>query len=393
MANFINQLLGNRPGVVPGASALLSGANQSFNRGFNAFQQVADDLDEVKRNQAIRSLLGSIDMSDPYAAQESLSGGLMGIRGVDPLQAIGLASKAVQPEISRRAEERAAEQAAFKQGMDMAKFNQPDYTTVKDDLGNIYALDKKTGSFKMIQEAPEGAVNPKDIQIVTVTDRDSYGNEITRVIPYNKRTQQPIAPETTGSGNTSIGPAAATEGQAQPMAAQSPRGGSVGTVVSVKRPKLPTSDLEMYDAASTIFPLIDELSGIIEGSPGSFGPIDQYTGSIGAMMGTEEGTNLTRANAISSNLLAGFGKAQMAGVLTDQDMEIIRKQIPQTSDTATEAKEKVRFIRNYLKDKYTQWFNRIGRSNPAILRDIKTPPGFVKQYNPDTGEYRIVPEE
>jgi len=368
MANPILELLGNRPGIVPGTSALLSGANRSFDRGFNAFQQVADNLDEVKRNQAIKSLLGSVDMSDPYAAQESLSGGLMGIRGVDPLQAIGLASKAVQPAIQRRSEERALEESAFNRAMDVAKFNQPDYATVKDDFGNIYALDKKTGRFSPIQTAPEGAVNPKDVQLVTVTDRDSYGNETTRVVPYNKRTLSPMGAGAGGSG----GP---------------------GTVVGTKRPTLPTTDREMYDTASTIFPLIDELSGIVEESPGSFGPLDQYTGAIGAMMGTEEGTNLTRANAISSNLLAGFGKAQMAGVLTDQDMEIIRKQIPQTSDTATEARVKVKFIRDYLKDKYSQWFNRIGKSNPAILKDISTPPGFVKQYNPDTGEYRIVPEE
>ena len=129
---------------------------------------------------------------------------------------------------------------------------------------------------------------------------------------------------------------------------------------------------------------------------GSFGPVDQYTGKIGGMLGTDEGKTVTKINTLSSNLLAGFGKAQMAGVLTNQDMDIIKQQIPSSGDTHVEAQTKIEFIKNFMAEKNQAWYRRMEESNPGfafgtVTADTPVPLGFAKYKNAD-GSYTIEPK-
>ena len=168
--------------------------------------------------------------------------------------------------------------------------------------------------------------------------------------------------------------------------------------VGVKHPVIQRADRDYRDNLTNTTAMIKNLETIIDEVPGAFGLLDQYTGQAGAMIGTREGNAQQQARALMSNLLAAFGKAQMAGVLTDQDMAIIRQQIPDVSNTTYQAKVKLNFIKDYLARKNVQWFKRMEASNPGfafgnVEPGTPTPIGFVKQYNTDTGEYRIVPKE
>ncbi len=85
----------------------------------------------------------------------------------------------------------------------------------------------------------------------------------------------------------------------------------------------------------------------------------------------------------------------MAGVLTDQDMNIIEKQIPTTEDTPEQVAQKLNFLENYMAEKNRAWYERMEKSNPGFasetMKDAPVPLGMKKQYNPETGKYRLVP--
>ncbi|MHA1664203.1 MAG: hypothetical protein ACTSVR_13210, partial [Candidatus Thorarchaeota archaeon] len=99
----------------------------------------------------------------------------------------------------------------------------------------------------------------------------------------------------------------------------------------------------------------------------SFGLVDKYLDMVGSLWGSEGGVKQAEAETLTSNLLAGFGKAQMAGVLTQQDMDIIKRQIPDVGDHPKKAQEKMKFIIRMMQDKNQAYINRMNKSNPDFL--------------------------
>ena len=340
--DLINSL---EPGNV-NTNGLMQSAGRRIESGFNSLQKVADNLDEVRKNKAIKELVSTTDMSDPYSGQQTMLGNLLGIRGVDAKDAMNISGGIANPLIARnnRAEDVTYRTNTFNEStrhnkaMENKGFAPKGYGMTTDEYGTTYMYNKDTGKYEAIVNgnANNGAVPPKFIGNTSVVDTDpATGIETKKQVSFDKRN-----PTVDLNGNP---------------------------ITSVSYPTITKDDRDYLQGIPTMNKMVTDLSKIIDTSSGSFGPVDQYTGKIGAMLGKDEGTAQTKARAISSNLLAGFGKAQMAGVLTDQDMKIIKEQIPSVSDTQAEAQTKMKFLKDFLKTKTTAWIKEKERTNPGFV--------------------------
>ena len=149
-------------------------ANQMLSGGINAFQKVADDLDQVNTNRAVSKLLGSMDLSDPYTAGTKPLAGLIGIRGVDPKSAAALTGAITDPLI-----EKDKQKALTKYRTDTLKetvrhnkaneskgFAPKGFGAVTNEYGDVLIYDKGTGIIKPQDTAVQtakGNVNPNGI--------------------------------------------------------------------------------------------------------------------------------------------------------------------------------------------------------------------------------------
>jgi hypothetical protein len=405
MQNMITQALAQMDRAAPTYAAtnqLLNATSGLFNKGTTGLVDAFNKIGEVKKQAAIGDLISGVDISDPYTAQSALFGQLSQIPGVSATEALGLSTAATKSAIDKMKYQNLLDQQAFTQGIETAKLVQTadqqaatqDYRNkaleetsrhnlategkvtpkgfgaITDDYGTTYIYDKDTGNYKPIVNtaAGAGAVPPKNIKVVNVTDRDSYGRETTTPYTINAKTGNVVKD---GIDTGSKPP--------------------VGT----KQPTLSEKDKAYADSFGEIGDLATQIDTLAKQSPGSFGLLDQYTGRIGSILGTEEGLTQRKADAIASNLKAGFAKSQMSGVLSDQDIRLLSKQIPTTADQPHEVEQKVNFIKDYMAKKNVEWYNRVEKSNPGVASKAtatsRVPLGMQKQRHPVTGEYRLVP--
>ncbi len=330
-----DRLLGVKgPSVSPyGVSRAYQGAGTMLSSAADSLAKLLGESRERQRMANVAGAVAKLGLPEPgeRVSDWSTKGvNVLMAAGASPSEAMGIVKNRADRVIGERAAEAESSYKAGKLAIDAEKLAQPDYTTVKDDIGNIYALDKKTGSFKMIQEAPEGTVSPKNVQLVTVTDRDEYGNETTRVVPIDKRTGRPVSQGTTGVGGT--------EGEP----------GAGGTTVSRKRPAATQADRDAALAAKKAMDDIDQIETLKSGD--IIGPVDSGIATAANTFGinSERAARNRVLNQVLQNLKANLTDALIKGVPSDRDMQVIEDMLPSVWDSEEVFEAKLKRIRGIL---------------------------------------------
>ncbi len=335
------------------------------------------------RNAAINNILGQekLENEDASGYQTRVNTMLGNIANLDPMEKIGLSNAASKPIYAQEQVEREKlQQDVTNAYKDASLLNQQDQITetgrhnvameskttpkgfgmVSDDLGNFYQYSKDTGEYSMVQQAGAGGVNPDHVSLKPVVSRDENGIETTKYVPFNKMNGQPI------------------------------NGADAG---GIKYPVISNGDKSYRDDMPVIDNNIANLEAMINNPKyaSSFGQFDNAVDSTARWMGYQgDGTEKNaEINALSSNLLAGFGKAQMAGVLTDQDMKIIKQQIPSSSDSPATARKKMAFVKELMAVRNKSWSERLNASNPNWLQQNNEP--VQEQVIPKTALEDLVP--
>ena len=335
--------------------------------------QREEQLGQVN-GQPVAGAVGSQAGENLYDFQKRGASALL-LAGANPTEAAGMMKIKTAPDMAKRDYANTRADELFKQTLDTNKLAEDtryhkaiegDYSINSDDRGNTWKLNKNTGEREKLSSG--SGINPKNIQLVPVTNRNSSGVETTNYVPVDKTTGKVV-------------------------------GGQDAS--ATKYPVISNSDKTYRDDLPVIDQNIEKLEAIINNPEyaDSFGQLDNAIDSTTRWLGFQNDDSEKNAEigALSSNLLAGFGKAQMAGVLTDQDMKIIKQQIPSASDSPATAKKKIAFIKDLMNVRNESWRGRLDQSNPnwlpkeQINATTPTPNGMKKQINTDTGEVRFVP--
>ena len=362
MANPILRLLGSSQPVVPGASALWNQSGRNIQSGFNAFQKVADHLDEVKRNTAIKQLLTAIPQTDdPYALQQRLGSDLMNVKGLDPLAALGLAQKAVEPQTKRYEQQVEAQNQSYdrlkderKYQLEKQKAERPDYASASDDYGNIWLYDKHTGEKKLMQRSPymgtpSGSMTgpagsgmqsgtvlpPKFVDTRTVTEETPYGGKTIYSVRTDKRTGDVVS-------KTPIGKSA------KPISQQ---------------------DKDAISATKKSLDLIDDIEKAY--SEDIVGPVDNALSWGANLLGinTDQSVRNRQLNATLQNLKANLTAALIKGVPSDKDMAVIEGMLPSTTDSEEVFMAKLKNIKRIL-----------AQQGAAFTKDYLEPSSFLRPW-------------
>ena len=340
--------------------------------GLNSFQKVADQLDEVKRNRALSQLLSS--------GQTNLSQ-LLGVRGTSPNDAAILSQAAMAPELAKQ-----------KMALDIYKA-QPKpkgYGMVTDDYGNTYSYNKDTGSYSIIKgDGSNLGVSPKNVVLKSVTSRDENGVETTVQVPFNKLTGEPL---TTAGGDTTAG-----VGVKQPPKLSNTMQLPTGETVYVDATGKPiqndkgqylvksqgTSNVKKTQAKIDMVNTLNQLDTIltrIKTNPTSVGSIgSDFMNWVGNKINdivkvpTADRLNRNQIEAVGGVIAAGLRKGLESGVMTESDYTRYQKLVPNVDDSPQEAIYKGQMLMQQLSNQY------------GVL-----PAGYKRQYNTETGEYRIV---
>ncbi len=303
-------------------------ANQLFNSGIDNFTGAMEKYSGRIKDRAVNELLGnySPDQTNLLDSQQQLMSQLSGVGNISPKEALGLAGAATTPYTAQRdydrgiftsdrdyqiAQGRLGETSRHNQVME----GRGSYGMTTDDYGNTYVLNKNSGELEMIEGSNQVGTNPKNIVLKTVTDRDGYGNETTRQIPFDKTTGQPV---TDGAG--------------------------VGT----KAPALSQQDRDAADATGKALGLLDTISG--QYNPDLVGLADNtLAASLNSLgINTADTTKNRVLNATMQNLKANLTAALIKGVPSDKDMKVIEDMLPATSDSEDVFQAKLGNIKEIL---------------------------------------------
>lgn len=399
MANVINQLLtANRHANVPLPNpnqAMLLG-QKGIGSGIDQLMQVGKQIKQNRINSDVASVLGMIDnnIDNPSMYQDQLFKGISQIEGIDPMTAIGLATTLSKPRLDERKYTNDRIDAENLNSYRSTMASKGSFGMTTDDYGNAWLINKNTGEVTPYATGNEGRVNPKNIVLKPVTSRDTSGIEKTEYVPFDKTTGLTVQQTTVGQDdnaviaehlrteygiNTTDGFYALSKDQQNIIRADIKNiltpADTDNTIsgVGMKYPAVAQKDKEYADNIPVIEQNLENLEKMImdPGFGGAFGALDQYTGQVGGMFPspTDDSKKQAEVKALTSNMLAGFGKAQMAGVLTDQDMNIIRQQIPDVSDQPDIAMKKINFIKSYMEAKNKAFRERMGKSNPGYVSE------------------------
>jgi hypothetical protein len=339
---------------------MLQGANMMFKGGMNAFQKVADDLDQVKRNKAVEQLLSTVDMSDPYRGQQSAISGLLGIRGVDPKTAVMVGTGIADPYIEKRKQDALEDYRNRSLGiqyLNATKTTPKGYGMVTDEYGTTYVYNKDTGDYTPIKgDGSRLGVSPKNIVLKTVTSRDANGVETTVQVPYNKLTGEPVY-------GTSIGGVKAKDNNGSVVANQN---GAAG----VKYPTMDKSTKEQKESLQSSWNLIDSIN---VPTPEQSGPIDSRWDDAMAWLNvdTKDAVAAKQFDQEVANLATAFGTAQVKGVLSDKDMKFIEQQLPSREYSPEVNANRINSIKNKIKEAIGR-FNSMNPYNPIDINTTAT---------------------
>jgi hypothetical protein len=125
---------------------------------------------------------------------------------------------------------------------------------------------------------------------------------------------------------------------------------------------------------------LDTILERIKADPSSVGSIGSDFGNwIGNQVNdylkvpTDTRLNRNQVEATGGVIAAGLRKGVESGVMTDKDFDRYMKLVPDVNDSPQEATYKAQMLMNQLSSQF------------GVI-----PPGYKKQYNTETGEYRII---
>jgi len=364
------------------------------------FMGIADRIETRKRNASINDIL-AIGLADGQSAgsyQQQQQRDLSQVRGMDPLQAIGIADSISKPiyaqektkynmgrdevadafkgdEIVNAAidRENTANYRAntLKENERYHRATQGDFAGFTDEYGKTWMINKNTGAKEEINTGvgagnmPFGGAGGKNIIMVDSTTPDGFGGKTTVKIPVDKRTgldAQGNQPQVVNQATLSQKDKDYTKNY-----------GQSGTTVGNVRGSL--------------------------GNKGIWGGLDAMTGPVGAFFGSKEGGEQRMVKQDLENLrLEATNK--LAGVLSNQDMQIILDTIPTINDQPDIARKKLAKVEKSMAQADANQFNRLVKSNPNAVKDMAigmvngttpVPPGYqLVQY--DDGSVSLIPK-
>ena len=377
------------------------------------FMGIADRLAKREKDRTIRDVLsavptvgedGKLQSADSFR-QSQLSKLLLQDNNIDPLEAMTIAGTASKPYYDTEARNIAAEKVNYAMGRDVVsdaiagqkltnafdtatatagyranvlketkdhnRATEGDFAGFTDEYGKTWMINKNTGAKEEINTGvgagnmPFGGAGGKNIIMVDSTTPDGFGGKTTVKIPVDKRTgldAQGNQPQVVNQATLSQKDKDYTKNY-----------GQSGTTVGNVRDTL--------------------------GNTGIWGGLDAYTGPIGAFFGSKEGGEQRMVKQDLENLrLEATNK--LAGVLSNQDMQIILDTIPTINDQPDIARKKLAKVEKSMAQADANQFNRLVKSNPNAVKDMAigmvngttpVPPGYqLVQY--DDGSVSLIPK-
>jgi hypothetical protein len=367
------------------------------------FGSIADGIANRQKSRAIREILSSTPDANQTAdefRQTKLQALLLDNNNhIDPMEAIDISNAASKPyydkEAREREEDRRTEDMAIKgaeinnqllrdtatdsyrtKSLEQQKtiadknYNKGKWKTFTDDYGKSWKYDSNTGTMTEINAGDygSGSIPSKHVIMVDKTVPDGFGGYTTIKVPVDKRTGKDA------DGNI-------------PQVTQQ------ATLTQKDK-----DFLKNYGQGNTTVGRIRTSLGKPGAYNGVWGGIDAVTGPIGNFFGTKQGGDQALVKQDLENLrLEATNK--LSGALSDQDMKIILDTIPTISDQPDVARRKLAKVESAIATAEANQFNRLAKSNPNAVQDLAVgmakgttpvPAGYALQYNPSTGQYRLV---
>jgi len=139
--------------------------------------------------------------------------------------------------------------------------------------------------------------------------------------------------------------------------------------------KVDKEDIATYDAIPQINGILDKFStvipkivdGKVEGSL-HFGGLDALSGTAAGVLGinTEKSGYIQTVKSLGSKMLGLLGKEEMKGVLSDQDLAIIKENIPSPYDNELQAATKWGLIQDMWKERVSTFNERMEMSGARL---------------------------
>ena len=394
MSTFINDILSSANAIksvpLPNPSYALLTGQRAIGSGLDRLQEVGKQIKQNRINSDIGTALASLgDTSNmsPTQYQDAIFGAVGKIDGVSALDAIGIASKLAKPRFDERKYRDDRTDAEVQNDYRRAMAGKGTYGFTTDDMGNAYRYNKNTGEYEVVREAPSGYVNPKNVVLKTVTDRDENGVETTRQVPFDKTTGRPVdqasVPDTEQQrarsfleykGLTEEQYAALPEADKVRLdeefsvykmpTAVSVSAPDVG--VGVKHPKVDKSTKDAKDALESSYNLINNIRVPTEDQSG---PIDSRIDDVAAWLNLDNPDSIAAKDfdAEVANLTTAFGTAQVKGVLSDKDTKFITDQMPDRRLSPTVNANRIKSI----KKKIREAIERFNLMNPNAKINIQ----------------------
>ncbi len=400
-------------------TAMTLGAGKQLSSAFDDLATLGNSMNQKRIEGEMTSVVGKYagqDITDK-ATQELMMGEMAGVQGATIKDV------------------KAASDMLFGRSDADRAYNKGQYGFQTDEMGNAYSYNKNTGEYTQVGESPyKNGINPKNVTLKSVTSRDAGGVETTVQVPYNKVTGQPVDTDNydfsgadagyenaqgvrvDNNGNQlAVQPNAGNATQNPPITVNA---GNVGT--GVKHPKkldntiqLPTGETVYVDAQGKPYQnnngqylvksqgtenvkrvgakrdmmntlgSLDQILTRVQTDPESVGSIGSDFGNwignqVNDILKVPTGTRLNRnqIEATGGVIAAGLRKGVESGVMTEQDFIRYSKLVPNKDDSPQEATYKGQQLMNTLSNQF------------GVV-----PAGYKKQYNTQTGEYRIVREK
>lgn len=349
-----------------------------FNTGAQRFTGAIDSYAERiatrAKNKAINELLTTAPSRDaegnaqsPLDYQQSNLTKLLGVQGMDYATASALASASAKPYFDEASTRYTHQQNAIKR-MDelskqdevvrhnMATENQDNYTTFGNEYTGYYTLNKDTGKYEPINGSRYRGIKPSDVQMIPVTNTDAYGNTVTEIVPFNKRTMSPV-------------------------------GGSIPT--GVKMAPITESEKKVIEGTATSKDLLERGNSLFNGSKKgdnkNIGVFDATIAEIGnrAGLNTQTGVTKSKMDSFNAEVQAYFDKAVQDGVMTNADADRFNKMIPSAYDAEDVARSKMKQLDNFIRTKESSAIQRMQQAHGGTVQaptggQLRPPPPLVR---------------
>jgi len=326
--------------------------SQNLSAAGKLFGDIADRVESRAKDKAINELLSASPIvgnnetsvsQTPMQFQQQQQQAFSNIKGIDPLQALGLSNAQANPYFQEQSRQDEIAQRDFtnqyrtnsldetirhNQAVE-SKVASKGYGAITDDFGTTYIFNKDSGTYEPIvnPNASSGSIPAKYIQTLSVTDRDGLGNETITQVPIDKRTGKPINPEDSAVGSKA------------PVLSQADRDSASAT----------TNALDLLNQIETQYD--DNLVGLFDNAASA------TLNTLG--INTKKTTENRQLNATLQNLKANLTAALIKGVPSDKDMAVIEDMLPSTTDNEDVFDAKMKNVKQILTQQQDQFKQNI----------------------------------